>query len=210
MKNVLTIIVFLVSWASAYGQVDYEAIDLRINNSYQYVSTFSSPAKKKYTNAMRWLGLSVDNFNKSIITEDAQAFSVVFKPEILYDQTDAKSDYLVASISVDCRDEKFRVKLMEINRKTVTKTCNYLSSPNKIYKTRNYNAETELKQFDQYKDLSSRTDLTSDEERVLKDLKRYAKLTKEEIIAKEMKPYIDLQKAIAKLIEGIEKAIKEQ
>ena len=31
-----------------------------------------------------------------------------------------------------------------------------------------------------------------------------------EIIAKEMKPYIDLQKAIAKLIEGIEKAIKEQ
>jgi hypothetical protein len=25
-----------------------------------------------------------------------------------------------------------------------------------------------------------------------------------------MKPYIDLQKAIAKLIEGIEKAIKEQ
>ena len=116
----------------------------------------------------------------------------------------------MASISVDCRDEKFRVKLTEINRKTVTKTCNYLTSPNKIYKTRNYNAETELKQFDQYKELSSRTDLTSDEERVLKDLKRYAKLTKEEIIAKEMKPYIDLQKAIAKLIEGIEKAIKEQ
>jgi hypothetical protein len=65
-----------------------------------------------------------------------------------------------------------------------------------------------MKQYNRYKELSAKRSRTSDEARVLRDLKRYATVKKQEIIDKEMKPYVDLQKAIAQLIDGIENAIK--
>ena len=182
MKTLLTTIMFLVFWTTVYGQVAYENIDIKTNNNYQYVATNNTPANEKYSRVRKWLEEYIPDFKNTII--------------------------LVANICVECRDDKFEVKLKEINRKTLTSTCNYLTLPNKIYKTRQYNANEEIKQFDRYKELSSKKNLTSDETKALKELKRYANVTKEKIIEKEMKQYTDLQKAIARLIEGIEKAIK--
>ena len=209
MKNILTIIMFLAFWTSAYGQVSYESIDIKTANNYQYISTFNSSARKKYTDVKNWLDSYIKDFDNTIITDDAQAFKIVFKPEIMYEQSDAKTHYLVANISVECRDDKFRVRLLEIKRKTVTTTCNYLTEPNKLYRTRIYNANEEMKEFERYKQLSAKRNLTSDEAKALKNLKRYANVTKEEINEKEMKPYIDMQKAIAQLVNGIEEAIRK-
>lgn len=209
MKNILTIIVILTSWISVNAQIPYESIEIKTDNSYQYVSTYNSSARQKYTDATKWLETSIENYDNSIITDDSRSFRVEFKPEIQYDQTDALSHYLVASISVDCRDDKFRVKLEHIRRKTVTKTCNYLTSPNDISKKCSYNLNTELKQFENYSQLAKKKTLTANEERTLKDLKKhYGGMTKESVTEKAMKPYNDLQKAIATLIDGIEKAIK--
>jgi hypothetical protein len=209
MKNILTIIAFLAFWIPAYGQVAYESIDLKTDNNYQYISTYSSSARKKYTNAIKWLESSINDFDETIVTDDAQAFKVVFKPEIQYEQTDTKTHYLVANISVECRDDKFRIRLTDIQRKTVTKTCNYLTAPNRIYKTHDYNVNEEMKQFDRYKKLSAKRPLTSEEAKALRDLKKFAKMKRNDIIEKEMKPYTDLQKAIAKFIEDIETEIKK-
>ena len=208
MKTLLTTIMFLVFWTTVYGQVAYENIDIKTNNNYQYVATNNTPANEKYSRVRKWLEEYIPDFKNTIIVDYPQAFQVEFRPEIEYDNSETKTHYLVANICVECRDDKFEVKLKEINRKTLTSTCNYLTLPNKIYKTRQYNANEEIKQFDRYKELSSKKNLTSDETKALKELKRYANVTKEKIIEKEMKQYTDLQKAIARLIEGIEKAIK--
>lgn len=199
---------FLVFWSSAYGQVAYESIDIKTANNYQYIATYNSSANKKYADVKKWLKANISDFNKTVISDDPQACKIVFSPEIMYEQSEAKTHYLVANVGVECRDDKFRIRLLEIKRKTVTTTCNYLTEPNKIYRTRNYNANEEIKEFDRYKQLSVKQNLTSDEAKALKDLKRYANVTREEVIEKEMKPYIDMQKAIAKLVDGIENAIK--
>ena len=65
-----------------------------------------------------------------------------------------------------------------------------------------------MQNFSHYKELSVKKRLTSEESSKLNNLKHYKGMTKEMIMKKEMKPYIDLQKAIASLINGIEKAIK--
>lgn len=199
---------FLVFWSSAYGQVAYENIDIKTANNYQYIATYNSSANKKYADVKKWLKANISDFNKTVISDDPQACKIVFNPEIMYEQSEAKTHYLVANVSVECRDDKFRIRLLEIKRKTVTTTCNYLTEPNKIFRTRNYNANEEIKEFDRYKQLSAKQNLTSDEAKALKDLKRYTNVTREEVIEKEMKPYIDMQKAIAKLVDGIENAIK--
>lgn len=199
---------FLVFWSSAYGQVAYESIDIKTANNYQYIATYNSSANKKYADVKKWLKANISDFNKTVISDDPQACKIVFSPEIMYEQSEAKTHYLVANVGVECRDDKFRIRLLEIKRKTVTTTCNYLTEPNKIYRTRNYNANEEIKEFDRYKQLFAKQNLTSDEAKALKDLKRYANVTREEVIEKEMKPYIDMQKAIAKLVDGIENAIK--
>lgn len=199
---------FLTFWASAYGQVAYENIDIKTANNYQYIATCNSSASKKYADVKKWLKANISDFNKTVISDDPQACKIVFNPEIMYEQSEVKTHYLVANVSVECRDDKFRIRLLEIKRKTVTTTCNYLTEPNKIYRTRNYNANEEIKEFDRYRLLSAKQNLTSDEAKALKDLKRYANVTREEVIEKEMKPYIDMQKAIAKLVDGIENAIK--
>lgn len=208
MKSFFTIIAILACWLPAYAQVAYESIDIKVDNKYQYVSEYTSSSIKKYAKAMKWLEANIKDFDNIIISNDADACKVEFKPEVLYDESDTKSHYLVANVTVECRDEKFRVKLVDINRKTVTKTCNYLTPSNKLYRTRDYNVSTEMKQYNRYKELSAKRSRTSDEARVLRDLKRYATVKKQDIIDKEMKPYVDLQKAIAQLIDGIENAIK--
>ena len=208
MKTLLTTIMFLVFWTTVYGQVAYENIDIKTNNNYQYVATNNTPANEKYSRVRKWLEEYIPDFKNTIIVDYPQAFQVEFRPEIEYDKSETKTHYLVANICVECRDDKFRIRLLEIKRKTVTTTCNYLTEPNKIYRTRNYNANEEIKEFDRYKQLSAKQNLTSDEAKALKDLKRYANVTREEVIEKEMKPYIDMQKAIAKLVDGIENAIK--
>lgn len=208
MKSFLILITILAYWLPSYAQVAYESIDIKVDNKYQYVSEYTSSSIKKYANAMKWLEANVNDFDNTVISTDAEACKVEFKPEILYDESDTKSQYLVANVIVECRDEKFRVKFVDINRKTVTKTCNYLTPSHKLYRTRDYNMNTELKQYDRYKALSRKRSLTSDEARVQKDLKRYATVKKQDIIDKEMKPYVDLQKAIAKFVGDIENAIK--
>ena len=208
MKYLLTIIAFFVSWVSAYSQVAYESIDIKTDNSYQYISSHNSFAKKKYANAVKWLESSIVDFDNTIVEEDAQSFKIVFKPEIVYEQSEAKSLFLVANVTVECRNDKFRIMFMNVNRKTVTKTCDYLTTASSLYKTRKYNADIEMKNYTRYKQLSAKRGLTRDEARALEGLKRYAKLTKNEVMEKEMKAYIDLQKAIAKFIDDVENAIK--
>lgn len=207
MKNILTIIAILTSWISAYAQVDYKSIDIK-TDSYQYICSFTSSARTKYAEATKWLDSSITDFETTIITDDAQSFKIEFKPEIMYEQTEAQSQYLVATISLECRDDKFRVRLVDIKRKSITKNCNYLTPASDIYKKRSFNANLEMKEFSRYSELSSKKSLTADEASKLKDLKRYNGMTKEMVMEKEMKPYIDLQKAIATLVNGIEKAIK--
>lgn len=209
MKNILTIITILISWVTASAQVTYDKVEITNENSYQYIGTFASSAAAKYSCVKDWLYSAIEDFENTILNDNTRGNSIEFKPEVLYDQSDSKKHYLVATVTVDCRDDKFRVRLEHIRRKTVTSTCDYLAVPRDIYKNRSTSMNQEVKMFDTYRALASKRNLTADEAKKLKELKRYAGMTREEVTEKEMKPYIDLQKAIATLIEGIENAIKK-
>ena len=207
MKNILTIITILISWVTASAQVTYDKVEITNENGYQYIGTHASSAVTKYSNVKDWLYSSIEDFENTILNDNTRGNSIEFKPEVLYDKSDSKSHYLVATVIVECRDDKFRVRLEHIRRKTVTSTCDYLALPRDIYKNRSTSMNQEVKLFDAYRALASKKNLTADEAKKLKDLKRYASMTREEVTEKEMKPYIDLQKAIAALVDGIEKAV---
>lgn len=208
MKKILTIIVFVTSWIYANAQVPYDSIDIKKDNSYQYICQFNSSAKDKYEVATNWLDSSINEYERTIISENKRSFKVKFKPEIMYEQSDAQSLHLVATITLECHDDKILVRFTDIKRKSITPNCNFLTPASEIYKKRNYNANQEMQNFSHYKELSVKKRLTSEESSKLNNLKHYKGMTKEMIMKKEMKPYIDLQKAIASLINGIEKAIK--
>ena len=112
MKSFLILITILAYWLPSYAQWAYESIDIKVDNKYQYVSEYTSSSIKKYAKAMKWLEANIKDFDNTIISNDADACKVEFKPEVLYDESDTKSHYLVANVTVECRDEKFRVKLV--------------------------------------------------------------------------------------------------